>query len=1311
MFVKLEFSEKWKYIPLVWRYWWVNAVVEYGVTVNSPPPEVVDVTSDWKELLSALSGLQWRTMVPTMDKYLAVPGIRCPWGCACYLHKTNFLSYEDLLLVRSNYAFRSRSPCNYHHDIHNWVHSCRPDFPSSTTILENKHFICRPSIVLKDDGPYILCCLNHNKKCIKRIVHVPINPTGSLYTEASNQYSPVVLRSRTLRKAKLHEYSDTYKTVKLQGGFDGIDSAYCCTIGDRQSVNHLSRQRDYLSLQGRSDVKHNFLMLAACQTSASYLPSENITEMVEEAQVCYPDIENTYSQYLCNSTYVTVEDAVLMQESAYDDRPITIVIENNNESVLFHPPWVSKMIRVHTFDVYGEHFTSVKPPVSQNDPEGYHLWTIMCCFLCVDYIWNASSHSMKTDNDVIGYLMQLSWQQRCRDTRRGKKNKRNNMYSLKCIENNNNYNTTDKIHILIYRLSAENDAEPLEWPSIPGDSSIASFQYSWDPDHVESFVDYVIISFSKEQRACYQQNMNEVHSVNFHPDLPTVFPNNWEPLLIVTKHDNLQTRNRNWDGTVYARHGGYKHIGWWMQENIGTPFRKMKTNRAFSIQNVRLLIYRRKNNTQHTRLRDRYLKFLGGQSVAFCAYHKFPFIASYNTSTSTKCICDIPIDNSIPTNCIFTSDNMCQNKCSFICPNYGCLIGICQKHFARLCHSAENQHYLISRTGCVRRTYETMLQTPEETDEDMISDNNSNNESNDNSSHNETYVRTDGSIVSSTGSSTENDMTYIFGIEETHDNICDLYSDDYEYDDNIQEGVHNEEELGLSGLQQSMTLAQSTEVLGTRTLATDLENHCLQDNTEADVFGTRSLATDLGDHCLQHNNEAISISLHVLLNRQGHCLIRRNAKLRPKQQQKSFMQRFVARSKGKTIPLVYGEASLFPDIFYFSTTNGDILGALPSAFWTDKHTLSRNGIASMRSHSFIRVNDPSLLTSTDNRYHFLAMDILINLGLRGNDSHLLLHRGFAESQDKNEGVALRSQDGTEELYDDNVENHSNVHKLSRLCEQDTPHFFYTQTCNQKTAIGLRIIRNWVISSEAMETVISKYNLCTEEAEKILRVSAAPYVQSTWNIFIDIWMNYITNSPEEPLGPIDWVWTRKEFQDKTGNVSHLHVLIKTLIDDSTIEGKNIILQKIRGALADLFHADELDELIRVGIIDSKACLINIYETAIQYLTHQCGPRCQIVKKNENNEDVLICKRPYNWVMTSNPGVHCMEELFVSHTSVALDIMRTLGLAEDHPTKGIQIIHPKLQKKDISQDVLKTMVNFHQLMGDFLPGIHQPQTYNM
>jgi hypothetical protein len=136
-----------------------------------------------------------------------------------------------------------------------------------------------------------------------------------------------------------------------------------------------------------------------------------------------------------------------------------------------------------------------------------------------------------------------------------------------------------------------------------------------------------------------------------------------------------------------------------------------------------------------------------------------------------------------------------------------------------------------------------------------------------------------------------------------------------------------------------------------------------------------------------------------------------------------------------------------------------------------------------------------------------------------------------------------------------------VHKLSQLIEESPAHRFYTQSYNQETCKGLGKLRKWITSPEAVQKVMTKYRLTKDEATETIRQSAAPFVQPSLNAFIDLWMKHISYSPEQPLGPIDWAWYRKEFQDLTGNVSHIHSVIKTLLDTTTEEGRSELLQKI------------------------------------------------------------------------------------------------------------------------------------------------------
>jgi hypothetical protein len=404
------------------------------------------------------------------------------------------------------------------------------------------------------------------------------------------------------------------------------------------------------------------------------------------------------------------------------------------------------------------------------------------------------------------------------------------------------------------------------------------------------------------------------------------------------------------------------------------------------------------------------------------------------------------------------------------------------------------------------------------------------------------------------------------------------------------------------------------------------------------AFATTTATTEPYEVHLDAPEEVIASPLHVLLNEQGHLLIRRSAKLRMKKKYANFFQRMVATSFGISVPLVHAEALLFPDIFFYDGNDGSILGAVPTALWADEQFLSHCGLASMRNHTKVRINDPSTLCSSESRFHFVSLDCLINLGLRGNDSRLVLHRGFAEKQNK-EGASFRRTEGNEELHGDSVENHSNVHKLLALVAESPPHYFCTQSCNQTTCCGLRRLRKWILNDVAKSKVALQCDVSYEEAEKILRKSAAPVIQRSWEAVIDLWMKCIIYSKEEPSHKIDWAWCRKEFQDQTGNPSHIHSILRTIIDVSTEQGKNLVLEKIRGSLADLVRYDELCQMTEEGLIDSVDYLRDILQDAVRFLTHSCGDtRCQVPKVQSNGETVFACKRPSNWLLATRPHTH-------------------------------------------------------------------------
>jgi hypothetical protein len=517
---------------------------------------------------------------------------------------------------------------------------------------------------------------------------------------------------------------------------------------------------------------------------------------------------------------------------------------------------------------------------------------------------------MQTDSDVVGYLMALAWQQRCQDTNRTGIQRSHKFYNLNndTMDDDDSNAILDSYHRLVSRLDASNSAKALSWPPIPGDQRIGSCQDHWDPDHVMNRYDYMVVTFSDNQNASYRQEVDGSHSLSYKDSRDPISTNNWEVLLLVTKGSTPSSRKvKQWNGSVYARHGGPKHRGWWMQEQVRKVFRQCQTDKTVLIPNVRLLVFCKKKYTHAANIRDRYLKYLGRQSTVFCATHKSPLILSYKNDL--KCCCDGCDIETTGREWVAIRTEHCNRDTSYVCPHFGCKTAICEQDFSVLCDGIGKDCYLLSPIYCKKTSNEGAIITFEHQDHalDDGGDNNDEHEEPVGIFHNKTFESNwhndnDNDDDDSAQQQMEADINLLscdFGPEEGHELMTDLLGDGDETDETEDDG-NPENDAGPLHL---MTMARSEE-----TLLVELE---------PDV---------------EQSKEVLSIPLHIFLNRQGHCLIQRNAKLRPVRRHKSFMQRFVARSKGKCIPLLYGEGTLFPDTFYYSTQEGAVLGPFRQLF-------------------------------------------------------------------------------------------------------------------------------------------------------------------------------------------------------------------------------------------------------------------------------------------------------------------------------------------------------------------------------------------
>jgi hypothetical protein len=411
---------------------------------------------------------------------------------------------------------------------------------------------------------------------------------------------------------------------------------------------------------------------------------------------------------------------------------------------------------------------------------------------------------------------------------------------------------------------------------------------------------------------------------------------------------------------------------------------------------------------------------------------------------------------------------------------------------------------------------------------------------------------------------------------------------------------------------------------------------------------------------------------HVILNHYGHMLIRRKGACSGTLSQRHFLQRLVGCYPGKSIPLVYPEAMLFPDLFYTDRNGTDLVGAVPAALLHDDRWLRANGFESLQNHFQNRLSHPGLLTSSNPKYHFFAFDALCNLGLRGCDSRIILRRGFAELQGQG-GVAFRGSEHP--LFDtEQVDCRPMVNKLAAACAERKPTYFLTWTCSMRTHFGMKVIWDWLVSDD-LYSLVARGDESNEEREQLKQAvinSAGVLLLRAWMEIIHIWIVYITKSGEEPMGKILHYCVRAEQQDgdkpvfkPKGNLPHLHGLFWTADDLSTEEGLATALDRIRGFILDIMREDEREQYVRDGILPDNAAVVRFHEMAHSMLNHKHTRRCFFLKRDQDSEIETVklkCKANDNFICNPSPGEHSFCPINIEHTDDCLQVLKEVELIE-------------------------------------------------
>ena len=409
---------------------------------------------------------------------------------------------------------------------------------------------------------------------------------------------------------------------------------------------------------------------------------------------------------------------------------------------------------------------------------------------------------------------------------------------------------------------------------------------------------------------------------------------------------------------------------------------------------------------------------------------------------------------------------------------------------------------------------------------------------------------------------------------------------------------------------------------------------------------THPMSTNAGVEVIDftpHNTCTGIFPTKVLLNNYLNILQRTKVPLWTNNSHKHFLQNIVARIPHKSVPLLYPEALLFPSIFWRQESDGASVGALPSFLLQSDSLNQQLGFASVTDHLWTRLANGSLQTSSNINYASFAFDIKMNQELnKSHSNYIVFKRGFEDQLGDDDGLQLPSTS----IKWDGLDSSKRVQEVAAACAEKSPDYFLTMTCNMSKHFGMQPL---------FEAIKERYSQESNEVYEAV-------VQSFMGLFVRMWervssvvMTYIEKSSEQPLGNIQRIWWRYEFQTTQGNLPHIHCLLWTDENkDMSAFQDRIVAQK-----SQLLFNLESQNFREIGLLKDKNDAFDCYKEAVKIHYHSCAATNYRCHKRVDSKGKSFCRYPVYPPSMS----YYHSEIDVNHSDEAFQILHKCGLAKE------------------------------------------------
>ena len=471
-----------------------------------------------------------------------------------------------------------------------------------------------PSISWVDGkGPCVLTCNEHDHGTKLHFIH-PCRWKHHLPARRTDQLCQAVVKPRIVRPVRVSKYCSTFQMFQQNGTFNGLDTCSNTTYGNFDSISKLSAEAEARSIANRPDINAHLTKLRK---------EKVISEYVEKSKREFAERFSStidYSVYSNGGTFVTLEASMIMQREMSDRTTKALVDDREGArpvNVSFSKLWSASLYPCQNMTTHRVIFPKV-PNFKSTNTNTQLIWTISGLISRVESLWQVIDKVELKTSQWYGWLMVYLTKQ-CFD-RGGRRQNGKDPFKYKFIS------TVEKITEKINEINSElnlasafEEINSVRYYDLSEDQDNNNLQDVMNAEDDLSDIKVVIASFTTMDA----------------PLILSINNQNFELQTIIGVRSITDTK---WDGTIYSRHSGSQFQSWWKQDRYDIyPIQVNEMPDIFPNDHKYTVVYIRMFDVEISKIRNEFLKNLGGQSHVQCHEHRLPLISS--TERSNKCHC------------------------------------------------------------------------------------------------------------------------------------------------------------------------------------------------------------------------------------------------------------------------------------------------------------------------------------------------------------------------------------------------------------------------------------------------------------------------------------------------------------------------------------------------------------------------------------------------------------------------------------------------------------------------------------------------